>query len=137
MRKNNMPINKHYYKTNDGRWLKTKFRLGDVVRIDNLGVRYDYYEDAFRFFNILDKTKEIGGCCLLDYPYDLRNNWIVINIAIHNNGYDILYHLINRKKQHVIINEDGISQRNICGKELKNLMIKNKKFILQTIPKYS
>lgn len=137
MRKNNMPINKHYYKTNDGRWVTTKFKLGDVVRVNNLGSRYDYYEDAFRFFNILDKTKEIGGYCCLSYPYDLRNNWIVINIAIHGYGYDILYHLINRKKQHLIINEDGISQRNICGKELKNLMIKNKKFILQTIPKYS
>lgn len=137
MRKNNMPSHKHYYKTNDGRWITTKFKLGDIVRVDNLGRRYDYYEDAFRFFNILDKTKENGGYCWLGYPYDLRNNWIVNNIAIHNNGYDILYHLINRKKQHVIINEDGISQRNICGKELKSLILKNKKFILQTIPKYS
>lgn len=137
MRKNNIPNHKHYYKTNDGRWVTTKFKLGDVVRVDNLGRRYDYYEDAFRFFNILDKTKEIGGYCCLSYHYDLRNNWIVNNIAIHRNGYDILYHLINRKKQHIIINEDGISQRNISGNELKNLMIKNKTFIIQTIPKYS
>ena len=137
MRKNKIPSHKHYYKTNDGRWVTTKFKLGDVVRVDNLGRRYDYYEDAFRFFNILNKTKEIGGYCCLSYPYDLRNNWIVNNIAIHRNGYDILYHLINRKKQHIIINEDGISQRNICGKELKKLALKNKTFTIQTIPNYS
>ena len=137
MRKNNIPSHKHYYKTNDGRWVTTKFKLGDVVRVDNLGRRYDYYEDAFRFFNILNKTKEIGGYCCLSYPYDLRNNWIVNNIAIHRNGYDILYHLINRKKQHIIINEDGISQRNICGKELKKLALKNKTFTIQIIPNYS
>lgn len=137
MRNNNIPSHKHYYKTNDGRWVTTKFKLGDVVRVDNLGRRYDFYEDAFKFFNVLDKTKKNGGYSWLDYSYDLRNNWIVCNMAIHGNGHDILYHLINRKKQHIIINEDGISQRNISGKELKNLILKNKKFILQTIPKYS
>ena len=128
--------NLNIFKSENGRTVLTKFKLGDVVRVSNIGQQYSTYTNAFKTFNIFDKTKNHGSFYCLDYDYDLNCNWIVCGIAIHENSSDIVYHIMNMKKQHMVINEDGISPRNICGKELKSLMLKNKKFILQTIPKY-
>lgn len=125
---------KHIFKCSDGRLIKTNFMIGDVVRVINISKRYDYYLEAFKTFNILDKTEFTpSGLYILQYNYDLKTNFVIYNIAVHQNGKDILYHIVNNKKQHMIINEDGIVNRNIVGKELKKLKIKNSKLIIKRI----
>ena len=59
---------KHIFRCCDGRLIKTNFMIGDVVRVINIGRRYDYYQDAFKYFNIIDKTKPtLNGIHVLHY----------------------------------------------------------------------
>lgn len=113
----------------------TKFKLGDVVRIEDIGEQYTTYTNAFKVFNILDKTKNHGSFDSLDYDYDYKCNWIVCGIAIHENSSDIIYHIMNIKKQHMVINEDGLALREIKYSGSNVLSKKNENLFIKLIPK--
>ena len=132
---NNEANNLNMFKSENGRTIWTKFKLGDVVRISNIGQQYTTYTNAFKMFNIFDKTTNHGDFYSLEYDYDLNCNWIVCGIAIHENSMDILYHIMNMKKQHIVINEDGLTLRNIKYSGSSVLLKKNENLIIKRIPK--
>lgn len=125
-------MKKYNFKSEIGNVI-TKFKLGDVVRISNVGEQYATYTNAFKTFNILDKTRNHGIFYSLDY--DLNCNWIVCGIAVHENSDDIIYHIMNIKKQHMVINEDGLELRDIKYGGSDTLLKKNDTFIIKRIPK--
>lgn len=137
MRKCNKKTNNNLnvFKSENGRTVWTKFKLGDVVRVSNVGQQYTTYTNAFKTFNIIDKTRNHGIFDSLEYDYDLNCNWIVCGIAIHENSSDILYHIMNMKKQHMVINEDGLTLRNIKYNGSSVLSKKNENLIVKRIPK--
>lgn len=137
MRKRNKKTNNNLnvFKSENGRNVLTKFKLGDVVRVSNVGEQYATYTNAFKTFNILDKTRNHGIFYSLEYDYDLNCNWIVCGIAIHENSSDIVYHIMNMKKQHMVISEDGLELRDIKYGGSDTLLKKNDTFIIKRIPK--
>lgn len=136
MKNRNIKLNNlNIFKCENGSNVGTKFKLGDIVRIVNVGEQYTTYTNAFKIFNILDKTKNNGSFDYLDYEYDYNCNWIVCGIAVHENSDDIIYHIMNIKKQHMVINEDGLELRNIKYGGSDTLLKKNDTFIIKRIPK--
>lgn len=115
--------------------ISSKFKLGDVVRITQFGQRYDTYKNAFEFFKILDKAQKRNFFYHLNYDYDLHTNYIICGIGIHSQLQErIVYCLVNRKKQYIIMDEKGITNRYIHGKELDVLVNKNKNYFIDRIP---
>lgn len=134
MKKINSISDDYLFKSEDG-YITAKFKLGDIVRVVDADYEYPTYKNAFEFFNILNKTKKIGDFYLLEYDYDFDTNWIVCGIGIHGHYHDILYHIVNKKKQHMIIGEGGLENRNIIRNDNNPLSMKNKNLFVYKIPK--
>lgn len=134
MKKINSISDDYLFKSEDG-YITAKFKLGDIVRVVDAGYEYSTYKNAFEFFKILNKTKKIGDFYRLEYDYDFDTNWIVCGIGIHGHSHDIVYHIINKKKQHMIIGEGGLENRNIIRNENNPLSMKNKNLFVYKIPK--
>lgn len=134
MKKNESWCGKHLFKCENG-YVKSKFKLGDVVRVIDKGWIYATYKSAFEFFKILNKSKKTGDYYHLDYNYDFETNWIICGIGIHSHSDDIVYHIINNKKQHMIIGEFGIENRNIERDCYDPLVMQNKDLFIYKIPK--
>lgn len=81
------------------------FRRGDVVTVKDWGCCYTTYRRAFRFF-----TKKI------DTPYyhiffrrEKNKEFKVVDVALHENGYDIVVYIKDRDFKDAIISAEGLN----------------------------
>lgn len=119
---------------NDGKIITIKFKINDIVKITNRGRIYPDYDNAFKFFNILDKTEHNGMWYFIDDTYyDFDANWFICGFALHEESNEILYHIVNEHKQHLIIDERGLQYNGI--KKPRYLLIKKEKCFVKRIPK--
>lgn len=114
----------------DEKMYRTKFEIGDIVRICETGYTYTTFTDAF----------ELLGIYGVDYlPIkikDCEENWVIVNMIVVRSfiyraeKYEILCHIKNKKGKSIVIGEDGLRKRLIkrCNtealKELNNNKIK-------------
>lgn len=109
---------------------RTKFEIGDIVRIWETGYAYTTFTDAFKMLGIY-------GVDMLPIKLkDREENWVIVNmIAIRSfiyrgDKYEILCHIKNKKGKSLVIGEHGLKKRFIknCNtealKELNNNQIK-------------
>lgn len=109
---------------------RTKFEIGDIVRIWETGYAYTTYTYAFEMLGIY-------GVDMLPIKLkDCEENWVIVNmIAIRSflyraDKYEILCHIKNKKGKSLVIGEQGLRKRFIknCNtealKELNNNQIK-------------
>ena len=114
----------------DEKTYRTKFEIGDIVRIWESGYAYTTFTEAF-------KKVGIYGVEILPIKLkDSEENWVIVNmIAIRSylysvGKYEILCHIKNKKGQSLVIGEQGLRKRFIknCNtealKELNNNQIK-------------
>lgn len=110
------------YKTELGGTIDVKFNVGDIVKITNVGRSYEYYSDAFKYFGILDLAKPVNiGIRRFEYclkfDYDLNTNYVILGIGLHVNETTILYHIVNTKRQHMVIDGLGLELKRRANKE--------------------
>lgn len=87
----------------------TKFEIGDIVRIKDVGWYYPSFYEAFKKLGIQNWEE----CITLDkFPNWEKENWVVSNILVnqYRRNYDILYLIKNTKKQLLVINENGLTK---------------------------
>lgn len=92
----------------DDKCYHTKFEIGDIVRIKDIGYAYTSYFEAFQKLGVRDWEKPI---LLTKYPKFNKENWFVCNLVIKKywSYYDIIYHIKNKKSESLVINEQGLS----------------------------
>lgn len=109
---------------------RTKFEIGDIVRIWETGYAYTTFTHAFEMLGIY-------GVDMLPIKLkDREENWVIVNMIVIRSSfyraekYDILCHIKNKKGQSIVIGEHGLKKRFIknCNtealKELNNNQIK-------------
>lgn len=92
----------------DDKCYHTKFEIGDIVRIKDIGHAYTSYFEAFQILGVRDWEKPI---LLTKHPNFNKENWFVFNLVIkkHWSYYDVIYHIKNKKCESLVINEQGLS----------------------------
>lgn len=82
-----------------GNEVKTPFDIGDILRLKDRGSCYEYYEEAFKSFGILDRrvpnkannyayTKSKAK---LVVPIDFKEtNWRLVDYRIHENDRNVI-----------------------------------------------
>lgn len=90
----------------------TKFEIGDIVRIKDIGYAYTSYFEAFQMLNVRDWEKPI---LLSKYPNFNKENWFIFSLIIkkYSSFYDVIYHVKNKKSQSLVINEKGLSMHHL------------------------
>lgn len=121
---------KHIHFGFDENVYHSKFEIGDVVRILNLGHCFTTFKRVFEKFD-LRSINEIHV-----NADDKEENWLIVDMIIVKcsnycppKPYDVLCHLKNKKGKSIVIGEDGLKKRPInlnVSKSLKqsNLRIK-------------
>ena len=103
----------------------SKFEIGDVVRIWDLGHCYTTFTRVFKQFGLYDTNVIYAN------ENDKNENWVIVDmIIVHGNyyshrGYDILCHLKNKKGKSIVIGEDGLKKRPINLNVTKSLKQSN------------
>ena len=90
-------------KTHDIINLSPCFSIGEYVEIADRGHQYNAYTTAFKYFWGNEECY-----------YLTKNNygeiWKIINIALHPNGVDVLYHIRNRKGDNAVVSYGSIKR---------------------------
>ena len=114
----------------DEKVYRTKFEMGDIVRIWEPGYAYTTFREVFKMLGIYDVD------ILPINKKDCEENWVIVNmVVIHTplyreGKYEVLCHIKNKKGKSLVIGEQGLSKRLIkrCNtealKELNNNKIK-------------
>ena len=109
---------------------RTKFEIGDIVRIWDRGYAYTTFTEAFKMLGMYDVN------FLPINAKDCEENWVIVNMIVirssfyHVEKYDILCHIKNKKGKSLVIGEIGLRKRILknCNtealKELNNNQIK-------------
>ena len=85
--------------------ISSKFEIGDYVEVMDAGHQYSTYTDAFRYFWGNDRNYYI--------PYHKSKFiWKIINMAIHPNDGNILYHIRTSDGKNAVVNEQAITLSN-------------------------
>ena len=123
------------YKGDDGKLYRTRFQIGDVVRIRDVGQCYTTYFEAFQLLGI-EKWKE--PILLNTIKNKKEQNWIVHDlISVYNNYsepfYNILYHIKNKNGISIVIGECGLNLRVLNPNINDNYKIFNNNKIINVI----
>lgn len=90
-----------------------KYQQGDIVYIRDAGCVYSTYTGAFKHFGMSLSYKNKGSVYTVP-PLHEKENWLIQNIAIHENFYDILYCIYSpRHHCQLVIGEGGIRKNPI------------------------
>ena len=92
-----------YVKRNDGKIFKTypRFCIGDYVKIKDFGWQYKTYERAFIYFWGDKETTDIDES-------NVGRRWKIINIALHANGWDLIYHIRSSFGENAVMGGKGL-----------------------------
>lgn len=101
------------YKGEDGKLYRTKFEIGDIVRIRDLGQCYTTYFEAFQYLGVKKWEEPIA---LNQIKNKKEQNWIVHDMLCVYNGYvnrpcTILCHIKNKQGFSIVIGENGLNLR--------------------------
>lgn len=123
-------------------------KIGDIVKVRNIGSCYTHYTNAFRHFGIENSCEAfIGGgpnALILKPPKNLtKTNWIVVNLAIHSYYNDILALLKSPSGEFLVLDcsvyedtdESWDLMKNLTKKFENKFKTRNKNFILKRILK--
>ena len=114
----------------DEKIYRTKFEIGDIVRIWETGYAYTTFKKAFNMLGIYDVD------ILPINRKDCEENWVIVNMIVVPSSfyrvgkYEILCHIKNKKGLSLVIGEQGLRKRLIkkCNtealKKLNNNQIK-------------
>lgn len=108
-----------FNKTNGQQVTKmSRFLLGDVVRIEDVGCCYTFYESAFEHFYITQsepKNYHKLNRTLSTSNVHTNTNWIVCGMALHGMFDSIIYYIRNKHNEHLLIDKYGLSLRKACS----------------------
>lgn len=91
---------------------KPKFKIGDVVKITNVGERYCTHKRAFLEFGLGDIMR-INARQQYVLPQasqeSLQRNWIIASSTVIDSPWGYIYHIKSKLGFHLVIGERGIS----------------------------
>ena len=100
----------------------SRFLLGDVVRVEDVGCCYSTYGSAFEHFYIPQynpKNYYIPHGILSTTNVHENTNWVVCGIALHSSCDTIIYYIRNKYNEHLLIDKWGLSLRKACSDKNK------------------
>lgn len=91
---------------------KPKFKIGDVVKITNLGAKYSTHTIAFIEFGLGDIMR-MNAQRHFVLPQasqeSLQRNWIIASSTVIDSPWGYIYHIKSKFGFHIVIGEWGIS----------------------------
>lgn len=85
--------------------INSKFEIGDYVEVVDSGHQYSTYTDAFKYFWGDSKNYYIPS-------NKSKFIWKIINMAVHPNDGNILYHIRTCDGKNAVVNEQAITLSN-------------------------
>lgn len=85
--------------------IRSKFEIGDYVKVVDSGHQYSTYTDAFKYFWGDSKNYYI-------FSNNTKFIWKIINMAVHPSDGNILYHIRTCDGKNAVVNEQAITLSN-------------------------